>query len=84
MDLTLVVLKPTTKCNAMPTFPAVRIHLHNMFFTSSALTSFSFNEAILSSSYILTGSCNDLPNPVIDIALLLPLRRAVECQDNNK
>ena len=80
MYLTLVALKPTTKCN---TTPAVHIHLHKMFFTSSTLTSFSFSEAILSSSYILTGSCNDMPDPVIDTALLLPLRRAVECQDHN-
>ena len=52
------------------------------FVTSSALISFSFSEAILSSSYILTGSCNDLPDPVIVIGLLLPLRRAVVCNNN--
>jgi len=39
--------------------------------TSSALASFSFREAIVSSSYILMGSCSDLPDPVTCKALLL-------------
>ena len=55
-----------------------------MFFTSSALISFSFSEAILSSSYMLTGSCNDLPDSVIVIALLFPLRRATQQVSDTK
>ena len=83
MYLTLLVVKPTINLNSTATILAIHIHIHKTLFTFSALTSFSFSEAILSSSYILTGSCNDLPDAVIDIALLLPLQRAVECQDNN-